>query len=268
MLQDLQPILFIPHGGGPLPVLGHPSHAELTAFLRSCSSYFESAQAIVVLSAHWEESQVMVQSKPFPDLYFDYQGFPEESYHLKYPAPGSPDLAGSILSLLGAAGISASLDARRDYDHGVFIPLLLMAEAANIPVLQVSLLKNLEARPHLDLGQALLPLRSQGILLLGSGLSFHNMQAFFQPRNPSVLAQSAAFDTWLTETCCSPEISAAERKERLALWTQAPSARFCHPREEHLLPLLVCAAAADLAPARRIYGGELMGAQVSAYLWN
>lgn len=258
------PVVFIPHGGGPMPVLNEPGHRELSEFLRDLPAHFPKPKAIVVISAHWENTTINITAKTQPDLLFDYYGFPEAAYALHYPAPGNPDLAHDIQQLLEAQQIPAVLNQQRDFDHGVFIPLLLMYPQADIPVIQLSLRHDLNPGAHIALGAALSALRAQGVLILGSGLSFHNMQAFF---NGSATKASAAFDHWLHATLCS-DLNQSTQQTALENWAQAPSARFCHPREEHLLPLHVCYGAAGGDECQRIFNGDLLGARVSAFRWG
>lgn len=264
----LMPVLFVPHGGGPMPLLGEASHRELSAFMQSVSKELPRPKAILVITAHWEEGVATLSSAPAPGMFYDYYGFPPESYKFKYSAAGNPELAQTIAGLLAVAGIQSQLDPERDFDHGTFVPLMLMYPQADIPVVQLSLLKNLNPAAHIALGKALAPLREQGVLILGSGMSFHNMQAFFSA-NPTTKGRSEHFDNWLTETLISAELSAAEKNTRLTAWKTAPEALFCHPREEHLLPLHVCFGAGSQASpaAAKVFSGFLFNTKISAFLW-
>ncbi len=232
--------LYISHGGGPLPLLGDVDHAEMVECLENIAGRIAKPSAIIVISAHWEEDVVTITSGESPGMIYDYYGFPKESYEFEYPAPGSPALATEILDSFVAGGIDARLDAQRGFDHGLYVPLLLMYPDADIPCVQVSLNKNLDAHHHLKIGEALSELRHSGLLILGSGFSFHNMRAFSGPATPESRAKNEAFEDWLIETCSSTSLDESERADRLVNWEQAPSARYCHPREEHLLPLHVC----------------------------
>jgi 4,5-DOPA dioxygenase extradiol len=211
----------------------------------------EKPTAIVVISAHWESDPIRITSSQNPKMYYDYGGFPREAYEFKYPAPGSPDLAQRIQTLLGNAGLDSKLDSGRGYDHGVFIPLMIMYPEADIPVVCVSLHGSLEADKNMQLGEALVPLRDDGVLILGSGYTFHNMQYIMNPSQASVQA-SNDFNGWLKNTLL--DNGAKKYLEELTTWDQAPGGRASHPREEHLLPLLVVAAAGgDEAKAQLIY---------------
>ena len=264
---DLAPVLFIPHGGGPLPLLGELGHRQLTAFLKGVSPKLGKPSAILMVSAHWETAQATVTGAKNPALIFDYSGFPEESYRLQYPAPGSPDLATKVCDLLCEAGISAHIDPARGYDHGMFVPLTLMYPAADIPCVQLSLLNSLDPAAHIAMGIALRKLREQNVLVIGSGLSFHNLRAF---SHSDAVSRAIEFDHWLVETCSSDALSADERASRLINWTAAPQARFSHPREEHLLPLHVCfgLAAESSSAAELVFNDDMMGVRVSGFLWR
>ena len=260
------PVLYIPHGGGPLPLLGDPGHADLTRYLVEVGQRLPRPDAILVVSAHWEAGVATLGAVDTPELIYDYYGFPEESYAIRYPAPGSPALRQQVTSLLTEAGLAVEHDDTRGYDHGLFVPLKLMFPEADIPCLQLSLLDSLDPEEHLALGAALAPLRDSTVLIFGSGLSFHNMGAF-RGSVSDAGPRSATFDNWLRETCCNAGMDEAARHSRLANWSSAPDALFCHPREEHLIPLHVCMGAAH-GPAVADYQGTLAGAHVSSFLWQ
>lgn len=263
------PVLYLPHGGGPLPLLGEPSHQALVQFLQAIPQRLGMPRAIVVISAHWETPVISVTAGAQPPLLYDYYGFPPESYRIQYPAQGDPALALQIVEMVQSAGFAAEADGQRGFDHGMFVPLLLMYPQAQIPVVQVSLLQGLDPARHVALGKALAPLRQQGVLIVGSGMSFHNMQAFYHTPESEQGGWLRAFDEWLRETCCDPGLAAEEREQRLIDWLQAPHARYNHPREEHLLPLQVCfgAALADSPVAETVFHDSVLGKTVSALLW-
>lgn len=236
---------------------------RLAEFLRSFADRIAvRPDAIVVVSGHHEGDVVEVGTAPAPPLLFDYYGFPPHTYELRYPAPGSPALGRRIGEVLAEAGISHRFEDQRGFDHGVFVPLLLMYPDADVPVVQVSLRSDLDAGFHLDLGEALAPLRREGILIVGSGLSYHNMAAFMSSH---AAASSSVFDTWLTEAVQAPP---ARRRRLLEQWHSAPAARLAHPREEHLLPLMVAAGAAGDDAGRRVFVDQAMGATISAYAFG
>ena len=259
------PTLYIPHGGGPCFfmewTMGPPDTWDLMAeWLRGLGSQIEPRpRGLVVVSAHWEEPVVAVNHAAHRGLLYDYYGFPPHTYHITYDAPGDPALAREIVGLLERAGITARPEEHRGLDHGVFVPLKLVYPEADVPIVAVSLRGDLDPRFHLSLGRALAPLRAEGVLIIGSGMSYHDMTGFMTER---ARTDSRAFDDWLTETCAAPP---DERERRLASWQVAPSARACHPREEHLLPLMVAAGAAPDDPGERVFTDQVMGATVSAF---
>jgi len=262
-------IYFLPHGGGPLPLMGDPGHKGIIDLMRGLGDRLTGSRAIIVVTAHWEADVVAFSGAERPPLVFDYVGFPPETYAYVCPAPGAPDLARRAAELLSAAGIASRIDPERGYDHGTFVPMMLIRPEADIPILQMSLLASLDPAAHVAVGKALAPLLDDGAILIGSGLSFHNLGALLRGK-PMPADEDRAFDDWLNETLLDPALSAAERDARLAAWADAPGARFCHPREDHLLPLHVCygaAAAADLRPAN-IFRDRLMGFVTSGFCWR
>jgi aromatic ring-opening dioxygenase catalytic subunit (LigB family) len=258
------PVAFVPHGGGPWPFvdLGFPRQEveALAAYLRSVASLPATPpQALLVVSAHWEERVPTVMTSPHPPMLYDYQGFPPESYEITWPAPGNPALATHVRALVGAAGFSTAEDQSRGYDHGTFVPLKLAYPNADVPAIQLSLVRGLDPETHLRLGRALSPLRNEGVFIVGSGMTFHNLRTFFDPRSAPV---SETFDAWLRETMAMPR---HDRDARLIRWADAPDARLAHPREEHLLPLMVAAGAAGDDPAVLAFNGKMVGLRLSAY---
>jgi aromatic ring-opening dioxygenase catalytic subunit (LigB family) len=215
-------------------------------------------RALLVVSAHWEAEVPTATTGARPELVYDYYGFPPHTYALQWPAPGAPDVAARVLAALAAAGIAGRGDAARGFDHGVFVPLKLGWPDANVPTVQLSLQVGLDPARHLAIGRALAPLRDEGVLLLGSGMSFHDLRRF---GSAEAQAPSERFDAWLAATCAQ---APAERDAELAAWQRAPAARQCHPREEHLLPLMVCAGAAGQDRGRVVFRDTVMHAVVSA----
>ena len=216
-MTNLMPVLFVPHGGGPMPLMGESNHQELIQFLSSVGESLPRPKAILMVTAHWEEDIVTVSSKADPKLLFDYYGFPPETYRFSYSAAGNPTLAGRVVALLSAASITSRLDDRRDFDHGTFVPLMLMYPKADIPVVQMSLVNSLNPAEHVRIGKSLASLREEGVLIVGSGMSFHNMQAFFSG-NPAVTAKSQKFDDWLACTLVDPAMRQDEKQLRMSHW--------------------------------------------------
>lgn len=264
--MGLSPVLFFPHGGGPLPLLGDKGHESMVSFLKEITPDLGKPSAILVISAHWEEDLPTITSGETPALIYDYYGFPDESYEIQYPAPGSPDIATKIHTLLNEHGIDAALDDQRGFDHGMFVPLKIMYPNANIPCVQLSLLKSLDPERHIQMGQALSALRNDNILILGSGFSFHNLRAMMTAEPGQIDPGNEAFEQWLVETCTDSSINESERVKKLSQWEQAPSARYCHPREEHLLPLHVCYGFGQSA-AKLVFNDYLVGKKTSAFQW-
>lgn len=263
MPQIRTPVVFMPHGGGPWPFVetGLPKDEleSLAAYLRGVPALFDPApKALLVVSGHWEEVVPTVMTAARPPLYYDYSGFPPESYTLTWPAPDDPALAARVRTLLTAAGFTSAADATRGFDHGTFIPLKVAWPEATVPTIQLSLIRGLDPRQHLALGRALQPLRDEGVAIIGSGLSFHNLRALF---GGGAVNAAAAFDTWLQAAVTLPS---ADRDAALAAWATAPGARLAHPREEHLLPLLVAAGAAGDDAGQIAWSGTTVGHRHSA----
>lgn len=268
-MTELAPVYYIPHGGGPMPLLDDPNHASLIRFLKALPQRIaRKPKAIVLISAHWEAAQPAVYGGTQHPMLFDYYGFPPHTYEFKYPAPGAPELAGRIAELLQAAGAPCSLETKRGFDHGVFVPMLLINPDADIPCIQLSLLKGLDPVAHLRLGLALQELRKQDVLILGSGMSFHNLQAIFAGDQPQLRAASEAFHQWLLHTVSSDKLDAEARLNALANWQQAPNATFCHPRAEHLLPLHVCAGIAGGQAGKIEFDEVLLNHKVAGFSWH
>jgi aromatic ring-opening dioxygenase catalytic subunit (LigB family) len=268
-------IHYIPHGGGPLPLIGDPAHAPLVRVLTALRPALEGARAIITVTAHWEAAEPTLSSGAAPGMIHDYYGFPEETYRLSYPAPGAPDLAAAAEEALRSAGFEPELDPERGYDHGTWVPLMLMRPEADIPVLQMSLLSDLDPARHIAMGRALGTLLKEGVVLIGSGFSFHNMQALVGRLAPQQQAQgremAVAFHDWLDSVIRDSASDPEALTRALANWADAPGARFCQPREEHLLPLHVCAGAAlaaGLPAPERTYTGPLLGYETRGYAWG
>ena len=248
-MSERLPTYFISHGGGPWPWMDEmaPAMQVLRASLADIPRQLgQTPKAVLMVTAHWEARAFTLGTHPQPGMVYDYGGFPPHTYQIQYPAPGTPALAQRVQTLLEAAGLPVAQDAQRGYDHGTFVPLAVMYPQADVPVLQMSLRAGLDPAEHLALGRALAPLRDEGVLIVGSGLSYHNLRAFGRAGQ----APSQAFDAWLQTTMAAP---AAQRTQSLLDWEQAPAARICHPREEHLLPLMVAVGAAEADVASCVY---------------
>jgi aromatic ring-opening dioxygenase catalytic subunit (LigB family) len=258
------PTYFISHGGGPWPWVPEwrRRFVNLEASLAQMPRDLpEAPKAVLVISGHWEAPTFSVMSSPHPPMVYDYFGFPAHTYDVVYPAPGAPELAVRVASLIAAAGLPAQLDPTRGFDHGAFVPLYVMYPEANVPIVQLSLQEGYDPARHVALGRALAPLRDEGVLIVGSGLSYHNLGLF----GPAARAPSEAFDAWLGAALAFPP---TERTPAIIGWERAPQARVCHPREDHLAPLFVALGAAEEAPATRVYHDEGLFGGVTASSWR
>jgi aromatic ring-opening dioxygenase catalytic subunit (LigB family) len=258
------PVVYLPHGGGPWPWVDlgfdRAEMDELAAYLRNVRALPKTPpKALLVVSAHWEEDVPTVMTATRPPMLYDYYGFPPESYQITWPAPGHPALAARVQKLLEGAGFQTAADAKRGFDHGTFVPLKLTYPDAEVPTVQLSLKTGLHPEEHLAMGRALAPLRDEGVFIIGSGMSYHNLRAFRDPRAKPI---AETFDRWLRETATA---EAPERDRRLAAWATAPAARQAHPREEHLLPLMVIAGAAGHDAGTVDFATNVMGLRVSGY---
>lgn len=259
---SIQPSLYIPHGGGPCFFMDDP-HGVWTgmeAYLRTLPARLpERPRAILLVSGHWEtQGGFSFTGAANPGLIFDYYNFPPHTYALTYPAPGAPWLAERAAALLRDTGLGASIDCERGFDHGVFIPMKVAFPQADVPIVEMSIEAGYDPDLHLRAGTALAALRAQGVLIIGSGMSFHNLRAF---RDPRAAEPARLFDEWLSAAALA---DADARAALLARWDEAPWARACHPREDHLVPLMV-AAGASAAPGRKDYGEQVLGTAISGF---
>lgn len=260
------PTYFISHGGGPWPYMKDQMPGvwdKLESSLKELPGQLpEGPKAILAISGHWETREFTVMSNPSPPMVYDYSGFPEHTYRIKYSAPGSPELAQRVKQLLQTGGFpNAGLDPQRGFDHGVFVPFFVAYPEANMPIVQLSIRADYSPAAHLAVGRALAPLRQEGILIVGSGLSYHNMSGF----GARGAAASRQFDDWLTDTLC--HATGESRTSKLLEWETAPSARQAHPQQDHLIPLMVAVGAAEREQGERIYHEDafLGGTTVSSY---
>ncbi len=259
-----QPTFYIPHGGGPCFFMDDPKGVwtGMGEFLRSIPGRLpQRPKAILVLSGHWETDGFALTGAAQPSLLFDYYNFPPHTYQLSYSPPGDPALAKQAAELLRAAGLPARVDEERGLDHGVFVPFLLAFPEADIPVVEMSVDKNLDPALHLAAGRALQPLREQGVLIVATGMSFHNMRGY---GDPNFTGPSEQFDAWLSESLAA---EAPARSGRLEAWEHAPAARQCHPQAEHLLPLMVAAGAAE-GPGEKLYSEKVLQTAISGFRFS
>ena len=261
-----QPVFFLSHGGGPWPWLDGEFRRDfdwLEASLKALPAQLPARpRAVLAVSGHWEEPGFTVSSAPQPGMVYDYSGFPEHTYHISYPAPGSPELAARVVDLGQAAGIAIGTDPARGFDHGTFSMMQPIYPDAQVPVVSLSLRQSYDPAAHIALGRALAPLRDEGVVIIGSGLSYHNLRMF----NPQAAGPSAAFDGWLRHTLTDPD--PARRIAALNAWERAPAARIAHPREDHLIPLMVAVGAAGDDPATCIYSQDDLRGGITVSAWR
>ena len=245
------PTYFLSHGGGPWPYMEDGMRRRFdkleASLLAIRGEWGDAVRAVLVISGHWETPEFAVSSGAHPGMVFDYYGFPEYLYHIKYDAPGSPELAMRVRAMLEAGGFSCDSDPERGFDHGTFSLLKPIYPDGEIPIVQLSVKLDFDPHAHLSVGRLLAPLRDDGVVIIGSGSSFHNLAL----RGPAAIEPSRRFDDWLQQALLKSSIS--ERRERVASWLLAPDARIAHPREDHLIPLMVALGAADEEPASLIY---------------
>ncbi|OAF07378.1 DODA-type extradiol aromatic ring-opening family dioxygenase [Bradyrhizobium neotropicale] len=251
MTPQRLPTYYISHGGGPWPYMDDDMRQrfdQLEASLLSIrNEWGEAARAVLIVSGHWETTEFCVSSAAHPGMVFDYYGFPEHLYHIKYDAPGSPELAMRTRAMLQAGGVACESDAERGFDHGTFSLMKPLCPSGELPIVQLSIKQDLDSQAHLSVGRLLAPLRDEGVVIIGSGSSFHNLGL----RGPAAIEPSRQFDDWLQQTLLAT--STAERRRRVAAWKLAPNARIAHPREDHLIPLMVALGAADEEAAALVY---------------
>lgn len=234
-MSDRFPSLFVSHGAPSLIIEECPARE----FFISLGKELGPPRGIVAVSAHWNTVEPRVTMHPAPPTIHDFGGFPDELYHLEYPAPGDPVLAKRVMSLLKQEGIAAEMDMGRGYDHGAWSPLMLMYPEARIPVIQLSVQPRLGPEHHLDMGKALKPLRDEGIMVLASGSATHNLRDFFgralDAKAPPYVQE---FMDWLKGA-----IANGDTDELLHYVERAPHALQNHPTPEHFLPLFTAMGA-------------------------
>ncbi len=239
MSQQKFPSLFVSHGS---PMLAVDATQLAHGFLRNLGDTLPRPESILVISAHWETSAPRVTGAVHLDTIHDFYGFPAPLYELRYPAPGSHDLAKKVAHLLGP---TAGVDLVRGLDHGAWVPLLLMYPQHDIPVLQLSLQTSLGPAYHLKIGEALNPLREQGVLIIGSGGATHNLREYFHPAGDQQPYED--FAVWLHEV-----LTHRDGEALLDYRRRAPQAARNHPTEEHFLPLFVALGAGG-SQAKRLH---------------
>ena len=250
--MNRQPALFISHGAPTLLLEPGPTRG----FLMQLGARLRRPKAILVMSAHWETEQPAISAASQPETIHDFRGFPAELYQMQYPVPGAPALAQQAVQLLAAAGVSAVTAPDRGLDHGAWAPLMLMYPGADIPVTQIAVQTQLGPAHHLRLGEALRPLRDEGVLIIGSGSATHNLRELGGHRYDSPAPYwVGTFNGWLADT-----LQAGCTAGLMDYRALAPNAVRNHPTEEHLLPLFAAygAATPGVLP-QRIHSGYTYG---------
>ena len=261
--MNKMPVYFLSHGGGPWPYVDgmRQMFAETERQFKALPGRLPAKpKAVLVITGHWEEAEFTVSTAEHPPMVYDYGGFPEHTYRIRYPAPGSPELASRVKDLLENAGFPVNEDRRRGFDHGTFVPLALMYPDADIPVVMLSLKATYDPQEHIRVGQALAPLREEGVLIIGSGMTYHNMRGFGREESAPV---AEAFEKYLSSATSQPDWRV--RNDQLARWEDAPHARVAHPREDHLIPLMVIAGAAQDDQGRPLLVDHVMNVPMASY---
>jgi 4,5-DOPA dioxygenase extradiol len=255
------PSLFVSHGA---PTLALESGGTAD-FLRDLGKGLERPTAIICVSAHWDRPSPSVSGAASPRTVHDFVGFPQQLYALRYPAPGSPELARKIADALAAIGLQAQVDHDRGLDHGVWVPLTLMYPAADVPVVALSVDSGADPTFHFDIGRALDPFRAQGFLILGSGGATHNLRDVMQrPPLAPPLSYAQEFTEWL---CLA--VTQGRTGDLLEYRERAPHAERAHPTTEHFLPLFVALGAAGAPLGRVLHREFAYGAlSLAAFAWD
>jgi aromatic ring-opening dioxygenase catalytic subunit (LigB family) len=258
MMQRL-PTYYLSHGGGPWPWMKSQTGSTFDRLERSLveirREIGELPRAVLVVSGHWESDRFLATSSAHPPMVYDYYGFPEEMYRIRYDAPGAPALAAKVEGLLSRGGLTSGLDPAQGFDHGTFSLMKTLYPDATMPIVQLSLRNDYDPAAHLEVGRLIAPLRDAGVLILGSGSSYHDLRGMRGSGGPA----SRTFDGWLEETLVG--VDSNERHRRLMDWTSAPAAREAHPQEDHLMPLMVAVGSAGEDVGARIYHqDDFMGA--------
>ncbi|QDS77668.1 hypothetical protein FKW77_003329 [Venturia effusa] len=269
-------VISFAHGGGPMPLLNDPNHKDIINSLKNRVPKIlrlgtdKAPRAIVLVTAHWSERVPTISNAEKHKLYYDYGGFPRETYKLKYDAPGSPAVAKELFDVLQTAGLQPDTDGERGWDHGVFVPMLLVNPKADIPIIQLSVLNSEDPATHLKMGHALSSLRNTNIAIIGSGFSsFHNSRLMFSgvTDNPSFRKRNKAWNTAVKDAIEEEDVQ--KRGEKLAEWRTFPNAYEMHPRggAEHFLPLIVCAGAGGAGKAKS-YTDGFLGLDIYSFYWD
>jgi aromatic ring-opening dioxygenase catalytic subunit (LigB family) len=257
------PVYFLSHGGGPWPYVDgmRQLFARTEREFKALPDRLPAKpKAVLVITGHWEEDAFTVSTAEHPPMMYDYGGFPEHTYRIQYPAPGSPALAARVKRLLLNIGLPVAEDPQRGFDHGTFVPLVLMYPDADVPVVMLSLKSTYDPEEHIRVGQALASLRDEGVLIMGSGMTYHNMNGM--GRNDSTPV-AEAFESYLGWAIAQSDWKV--RNDLLIHWENAAGARLAHPREDHLVPLMVVAGAAQEDSGRHVFVDRAFKVPMASY---
>jgi 4,5-DOPA dioxygenase extradiol len=257
MSERIMPSVFVSHGAPTLAIEAN----DTVEFLRGLGARLPRPSAILCVSAHWETRVPTLSAAERPETIHDFGGFPAELYRVRYEAPGAPRLAARAAELLSSAGIKSEVSPSRGLDHGAWVPLSLVYPEADVPVTQLSVQPGAGAAEHFRVGQALAPLRGEGVLLLATGGATHNLHKI--GRGSDAPDWAARFDEWLDE-----KVAGGSYEELLEYHRLAPHAELAHPTDEHLLPLFVAAGAGG-GPGLRLHKGWTHGSlSMAAYMFG
>jgi aromatic ring-opening dioxygenase catalytic subunit (LigB family) len=261
--MSTMPVYFLSHGGGPWPYVEtmRQMFAKTERALKALPGRLPmKPTAVLVITGHWEAEAFTVSTAEHPPMMYDYSGFPEHTYHIRYPAPGSPSLAARVKDLLSNADWSVREDPYRGFDHGTFVPLALMYPDADVPVAMLSIKSSYDPEEHIRVGQALSSLRDEGVLIIGSGMTYHNMRGFGRDESTGI---AETFQSFLGSAISQPDWRV--RNEMLTHWENAAGARLAHPREDHLIPLMVVAGAAAEDSGREAFVDRVFNVPTASY---
>jgi aromatic ring-opening dioxygenase catalytic subunit (LigB family) len=271
------------HLAGPLPLLRDPDHIEIIQSLKSrvpqilkLDNQLLRPRAIVLITAHWSTDSPTISTVEKPDLIYDYYGYPPEAYNITYSGRGDLQIANEIVHALEKEGIvNASLDSSRGWDHGVYVPMIFVNPQADLPIVQMSVLSNEDAKQHLRIGRALRALRNKNVAVVGSGFaSFHNLNMIKPLRDASSNRRSEIREMssqWSDSLWKSLSISETEQRwEALMKWRHLPFADTMHPplRGDHMMPLLITAGAAFDDEPTKYYKDKFLGLDILTYYWD
>lgn len=281
MATNRAPSLFISHGAGPFAILQSPHQQPLVELSKQTQWVFDGVKGVIVVTAHWETDHPCISSSPNPEIYYDYFDdlagqLPQEAFEIKYPARGDPELAQEIKKKLDEHGLQPTLDDTRGWDHGVWVPMILLRPQADLPIVQLSIPtgRDKATEPAFKLGRALESLRDDGYLVLGSGSSYHNFDALIgsimsnDSGGTSAIASNRPFEDAMDEVAKIPDFR--KKGEKILKWREEfPGSEAVHPldKSEHFMPFIVNVGAAGDDVGTKLGEWDLFGTIMSFYKW-